>query len=383
MFVRYNYMVSMKRILVYGLSNGWGGVEAIVMSMIDRMAGKYVFEIIHSLDSSSYAAQYESEFIRFVHMPSWGADRKGFASALKKYVEEKRFDYVWVNGCIMANKTIISVVRRFSDAKIIMHSHGSSFESSGWLKRLILLALHILNRPYYICNIDYPCMCSLKSGRWFYGKRYLNRHAVHHIKNGVDTAKFKFNIQVREAYRKEFGVTDEFLVFHAGRLTEVKNQRKILSVVADALAVGMNVKLIIAGDGECREDLNKYAQELGLGNRVLFLGLRNDVANFYQAADVMLLPSFHEGFPVTLTEAQTSGLPCLVSDRVSDETNITGLVRFLSIDEDCNSSWVSALKDAAALDIDRYKFFDEVCAAGYSIDNVCAEFIEFIDRYRM
>lgn len=370
----------MKKILVYGLSNNWGGVEAIVMNMIHRLAGNFSFDIIHSPDFSSYEAKYESEFVHFIHIHPWGENRKAFASALKKLMLTQKFDYVWVNCCIMANKTIISVVRKYSNAKIITHSHGSSFEENNKIKRFVLLSLHWLNKNYYLRNVDYPCMCSVKSGKWFYGKKFVYSHNVHSVKNGVETAKFKFYTQVREEYRRMFGITNEFLLFHAGRLTEVKNQRKILSVVADALVDGMNVKLIIAGDGELRNSLDEYAKELGIQKSVSFLGNRDDIANIYQAADVMLLPSLHEGFPVTLVEAQTSGLPCLVSDKVSNETNIVGLVHFLAIDEPDNRSWIEALRNLQTANIDRNETYHKVYAAGYDIENVCNEFIEFISK---
>ena len=370
----------MKHFLVYGLSNNWGGVEAIVMAMIERLAGDYEFTIIHSQEPSSYENKYESDHVHFVNIPTWGADRKGFANALKIILLEKSFDYVWVNGCIMANRTIISVVRKYSTAKIITHSHGSSFEETNKIKRFVLLYLHRLNKSYYLKNVDYPCMCSVKSGKWFYGDDYLNNHEVHYVKNGVDVLKFRFNPLVRKEYREKLGITDELLLFHAGRLAEVKNQRKILSIVADALGGGMNVKLIIAGDGELRQDLEENANELGIHDRVMFLGNRNDVANLYQAADVMLLPSFHEGFPVTLVEAQSSGLPCLVSDRVSSETNLIGLVQFLSIDNADNSAWVAALRDIYSTNNDRGIAYKKVSKAGYSIDSVCRDFMDFIQK---
>lgn len=368
----------MKHFLVYGLSNNWGGVEAIVMGMIEGLAGDYEFTIIHSLETSSYESKYESDYVHFVNIPTWGSDRKGFAASLKTILSERSFDYVWVNGCIMANRTIISVVRKYSTAKIITHSHGSSFEESNQLKRFVLLSLHRMNKRYYLKNVNFPCMCSVKSGKWFYGDRYLNHHEVHYVKNGVDVLKYKFNPLVRKEYREKLGITDEFLLFHAGRLTEVKNQRKILSIVADALGGGMNVTLIIAGDGEFRQDLEEYANELGIQNKVMFLGNRSDVANLYQAADVMLLPSFHEGFPVTLAEAQTSGLPCLVSDRVSAETNIIGLVKFISIDDSNNSAWISALKALQTEKNDRSQAARKVSEAGYSIERVCEDFISFL-----
>lgn len=368
----------MKHFLVYGLSNNWGGVEAIVMAMIKKLAGEYDFTIIHSQSPSTYEKEFESDYVHFVHIPTWGAGRKKFIFALKDILSAKAFDYVWVNACIMANRDIISVARKYSNARIITHSHGSSFEETNKIKRFVLLTLHRLNKCFYLRNIDIPCMCSHKSGVWFYGNQYLNSHAVHLVKNGVDVSKYRYDFQARFECRKKYGINDEILLFHAGRLTEVKNQRKILSIAAEALAEGMKIKLIIAGDGELRQPLEEYANELGIQERVIFLGYQNDVANLYQAADVMLLPSFHEGFPVTLAEAQTSGLPCLVSDRVSAETNIIGLVKFISIDDSNNSAWISALKALQTEKNDRSQAARKVSEAGYSIERVCEDFISFL-----
>lgn len=369
------------RFLVYGLSNEWGGVEAIVMAMIQHLAGRCGFDIIHSDEPSSYEEKYQSENINFVRIPSWGNDRRGFAKGLKTLFQRKSYDYVWVNGCLMSNKTIISITKKYSKAAIITHSHGSSFEGNNKLKRFILLTLHKINRPYYLANIKYPCMCSRKSGLWFYGKNYMESHNVYYIRNGVDVSKFRFDEDVRNQYRKNLGLSDELALFHAGRLTEVKNQRRILSIFADLLKTGIKAKLYIAGEGELREELENQAKSLQIEDKVLFLGKRNDVNCLYQAMDVMLLPSFHEGFPVTLTEAQASGLPCLASDRVSEETNILGIVKYLSIDVESNDEWVESIKELTQQNfIERKEFENKLRQERYDIRAVCDDFLSYLNR---
>ncbi len=367
------------KFLVYGLSNGWGGVEAIVMGMIQHLAGEHLFDIILSSGFSSYEGLFQSEHIRFVHIPAWGSDRSGFANGLKTLLQTNDYDYVWVNGCLMSNKTILSVTKKYSRAKIITHSHGSSFEEGNILKRYILLAMHKWNRAYYKANVDFPCMCSWKSGLWFYGEEYLQTHHVHYIKNGVDVSKYRFTQTIRDKYRAALGLTDEFALFHAGRLTEVKNQRRILSIFADLLKQGIKAMLFIAGEGELKDELVNQAQELHIDDKVSFLGKRNDVNCLYQAMDAMLLPSFHEGFPVTLAEAQASGLPCIVSDRVSIETNIIGLVQYKSIDKPDNKEWVNALIQLAEQkNVDRIRYEEDFCEKGYDLNSVCKEFINFV-----
>lgn len=371
----------MKRFLVYGLSNSWGGVETIVMSMISILNEQYEFDIIQSCEGASYEGQFDLKNVHFVHIPAWGQDYIGFKMGLKSLFEGKTYDYVWINGCIMANRSIISVTKNHSKAKIITHSHGTSYEEKNLLKRWLLLFLHYLNRPYYLSHIDYPCMCSVKSGRWFYGADYLNKKAVHFVKNGVVADRFLFNKAFRKEYRNKLDVKDdEIMLFHVGRLTLVKNQSMLLDIISILSESGTKIKLFIAGEGELKADLQKKVELKGIGKSVIFLGKRDDVNKLYSAADIMLLPSLHEGFPLTIVEAQMSGLPSIVSDRVSDETDFTGCVDYLPIEKGNEEQWAEAIKRLGRVKIEqRLNCSKKMIKSGFNIDDVCKQFVEFIN----
>lgn len=370
----------MKSFLVYGLTNDWGGVEAIVMGMIQRLSRESKFDVILSPVPSSYEKKFKGENVSFIHIPTWGGDRKGFAESLKNIYKNNHYDYLWINGCLMSNKTIVKVTKEYSDAKIIAHSHGSSFEENNIIKKNILLFLHNLNRAYYHKNVEYPCMCSYKSGMWFYGEKYMKANNVHYVKNGIDVERFRFQQSIRGEYRNALQLKDdELALFHVGRLTEVKNQKMILDVFKELASTGFKAKLFIAGEGELRNDLETQAKQLGIFNLVTFLGARSDVDKLYQAMDVLLLPSFHEGFPLTLVEAQSSGLYCLVSDAVSNETNIVDLVQFLPITTGSISSWVNAIvKLSSTLKYERSHYADLMIEAGFDMSKVCDNFLNFI-----
>lgn len=364
----------MKKILVYGLSNNWGGVEAIVMSIIKRLSKCCHFDIIHSKSPSSYENNYKEENIRFVYLPTWGSNRNGFAQELKNLLLSADYDYVWINACIMSNIIVASVVKKYSKAKIITHSHGSSFEEKNLIKRWILLGLHYWNRNKFLKFLNVPCCCSFKSAEWFYGKGYVKNHDVYLVKNGVDFQHYRFNQSIREKYRADLHIDKDTLVlFHAGRLTQVKNQKKLLKIQKALVNKGKKSMLLIAGVGELYDDLMSYAAELEISECVKFLGMRNDVNCLMQAADVFLLPSFHEGFPVTIVEAQSAGLPCLVSANLSREVDITKSVKFVSIDADANE-WSNFIEvyDSEK----RSSVSDIVKKCGYDIEDVAHDFKE-------
>ena len=84
---------------------------------------------------------------------------------------------------------------------------------------------------------------------------------------------------------------------------------------------------MLVGDGKDRMKIEKKVKSLGLVDNVVFMGVRNDVNDIFQAMDIFVFPSLYEGLPVTMIEAQAAGLPCVISDHVPKECIITtGLV---------------------------------------------------------
>lgn len=333
----------MKRILVYGLSPQWGGIEAIIHSLIYKLEDCIQFDILISGNEIDKRHVVHGNNVTILPITAWGASRKKFRHELSEILSVKEYDYVWINASLMCNRDIIAVTKEGSRAEIITHSHGTYFEEENKLKEKILLLLHRINRSYFDKNVKYKFMCSEASGKWFYGEKALKAGQLHLIRNGIDTSRFRFDETVRRNLRAELGLSNEMVLFHAGRLTDVKNQKFLIRLMRELIDMRMNVKLLIAGDGELRGTLEDNIKELHLEEYVNLLGARPDVDRLYQIADIFVLPSFHEGFPVTLTEAQAAGLPCIVSDHVSEETNITGAVKFLPIEETSYSQWIEAI----------------------------------------
>lgn len=86
-------------------------------------------------------------------------------------------------------------------------------------------------------------------------------------------------------------------------------------------------KLLLVSEGRLMDEIKQKVSSLGLQNDVLFLGFRNDINELMQAMDVFVLPSLWEGLPFTLVEAQAAGLPCVISDVISDESIVTDLIK--------------------------------------------------------
>lgn len=145
----------------------------------------------------------------------------------------------------------------------------------------------------------------------------VNPKRVTQIYNGVDTERFVPGAS--EIADCELGrAANEFVIGTVGRLVDVKDQRTLLRACAGAICRQPQLKdrlrLVIVGDGPLRASLEAEAAALGLANRTVFAGGRNDVPAWLRAMDLFVLPSLAEGISNTLLEAMSTGLPSIASN---------------------------------------------------------------------
>jgi len=128
------------------------------------------------------------------------------------------------------------------------------------------------------------------------------------IPNGIEIPEFS------EVRREDLGADQEdVLCLFAGRLEPQKNVSILLRAFRAAQANDKRLRLLIAGEGVLRRDLENLSQSLHLGPRVRFLGYREDLPGIMKTADLLILPSLWEGMPNVLIEAQILELPILAS----------------------------------------------------------------------
>lgn len=211
---------------------------------------------------------------------------------------------------------------------------------------------------------DYCFACSALAGQDVFGGEAMNAGRVKIIHNAVDVDRFSYNEKARQETRAQLGISDELVLGHVGRFEYQKNHPYLLDVFAAVCRERPDARLLLLGDGEDRAAMEEKSRQLGVADRVHFLGNRGDVARFYQAMDIFLLPSFFEGLPGVLVEAQAAGLRCLVSDTVTGEAKATDLVTYLSIGEP-PARWAKEILKQA--DYDRRDTAQEMRAAGFDV----------------
>ena len=135
------------------------------------------------------------------------------------------------------------------------------------------------------------------------------------VRLGIDLAhRIASDDDQRRETRRQMGLRDdEFVVGWVGRMTAVKNTDRVVRALQTLVDLGVDARLLLVGDGPDRDHLERYAHELGVMRRCLFLGYQEDVARFYDAIDALVLPSVNEGTPVSVIEALAAERPAVAT----------------------------------------------------------------------
>jgi glycosyltransferase involved in cell wall biosynthesis len=138
---------------------------------------------------------------------------------------------------------------------------------------------------------------------------------------------------------------------------------------------------MLLGGGELQDEIITQAKQKDVYNDIIFVGIVPNVFDYEQAFDVFILPSLHEGLPLSIIEAQVSGLPCITSKGlVSTECSVTDLVTYLPINQGAGV-WADKIQDIAA--IERHDRLQDVAEAGYDAATSAKDLQEFyINKYQ-
>jgi len=134
------------------------------------------------------------------------------------------------------------------------------------------------------------------------------------IYNAIDSKKYyplpECKVNIRDAFNIQ---PSEKIIFCTGRLEIIKDYPNLLSALV-IIKDNIKFKCLIAGDGTQRKNLEHFSKELGIHNRIIFLGIRHDIAELLNSADLFVLPSMSEGFPLAVAEAMACGSVVVATD---------------------------------------------------------------------
>lgn len=202
--------------------------------------------------------------------------------------------------------------------KIITHAHATKFGDNAFTN--LRNQMFMIITGYKVGDILFAASeeAANKIFKW-----HLRKKPLYIINNAFDLSNFVFNIERRKNVRKRMNWDGKYIVGHVGRFTSQKNHKLIINAFRSLCKQDQTAYLVLIGEGELLPQIKKIVTEYGLNNRVCFLKRRSDVNELLQGMDTFIFPSVFEGLGVAVVEAQVAGVPCLVSDNVPKEANIS------------------------------------------------------------
>ena len=174
---------------------------------------------------------------------------------------------------------------------------------------------------------------SIDCGIWQFGKKTYDKGRVSIFKTVIDADANAFNAKLREDTRKKFGWENKVVYGFIGRYVPQKNPLFLIDIFNEIAKKQENAILVMIGFGELENEMHDKIQNYGIINRVIDLGRRDDIKQFYNAFDAFLLPSLYEGMPVVGIEAQCAGLPIFFSKNITEETTASELAHYIGLEE--------------------------------------------------
>ena len=325
----------MIRVLHYLDSLDWKGEEQVIMNYYRHINTSEVqFDFVtRSQPGCRFQEEIEKRGGKIYYLPSRERHPIRYIKAFRKILKDNQYSIVHLNKSGASIAIDAMICKACGVKTVIGHSH-STFCSA--------LLLHKTCKLFVNLFVDYRFGCSHEAGKWIFG----NKKDIAVINNAIDVASFSFDSGKRERLRKEFNVSDRFVIGFVGRLAPAKNPLRLIDIFHQILSVREDAALLIVGDGPEKAAMEEKIRAYGIEDRVVFAGLRNDVPDLYSAFDVFVLPSLYEGLGMVLMEAQTNGLYSVASD-VVPAPDITDRVRKISLEES-DAAWAQAICDVPA-----------------------------------
>ena len=313
----------MIKVLHIGLSSNPGGIERVVYSWAKRLPEDIKFDFVNV---EKLPLAYENFFIKQCGSQIYSVTpRKSNPIAsnreLSAAIKNNNYDYVHFHIMSLSWPDPILISAR-NNTKIILHSH-TVIDKYMSVKYKVLHQIGTIR----IKKINYiPIACGIQAGQsMFRGKKFEI------LPNGIDLEKFTFSEKNRKDMRNKLGVNGSFVIGHVGRPGKAKNYPAIFQIFSKIISIRRDAKLLLIGNLLHDVEVNNLINQYSLQKYVILTGTVDDTSKYYDAMDAFLFPSLYEGFSVSLVEAQAMGVPCVVSDQVAEESKLSDLVHFFSL----------------------------------------------------
>ncbi|WP_303841080.1 glycosyltransferase [Selenomonas ruminantium] len=352
------------KILQIGMTHNVGGMESYLMSQYRHLKKvKYDFLNITGEKEIAFREEIEKQSKIYSVPTRHLHPLKHYWAMFILFLKiHKQYDGVVLNTCDLSYMFPLLLAKIFRVPMRIIHSHnaGNEMRMSFARRRLMQLNKFIMNK-----SVNGRWACSNIAGKFMFGNK---KYEV--ICNAIDVNKFLFNENIREKYRKKLDLENKFVLGNVARFSYQKNHGFLIKVFYEIQKKYPESVLLLVGafdkDDEYYLNIMDLIKKYRIINKVFFLGPRSDVSDLYQAMDCLVMPSLFEGLCISAIEAQAAGLPCVCSNGLPDEAEITDIFHRLDLSDSINK-WADLI--LSYKNKKREDMRESIRIAGYDIDN--------------
>lgn len=332
-----------------------GGLETMIMNYyrnIDKEKIQFDF-LVHRQENADYDAEILSMGGKIYRISKLNPLGSKYRRALNEFFEQHpEYQIIHVHQDCLSS-IILKIAQKHGVKARIAHSHSSSQDKD------IKYPVKIAYRSFIPKYATHLMACSYMAGAWmFCGEKFEV------LNNAIDAKMYVFDERKREKTRENLKIQEnQLLIGHIGRFCCPKNHNFLIDIFKE-VNDKIDSKLILIGDGPLRVEIEEKIKRLGLTQRVIFTGVRSDIPVLLQAIDVFVFPSYYEGLPVTIIEAQAAGVPCLISEGVPIECKKTDLVWQKALSK-TPQEWAEEVLEISKTQ--HRNTYEEIMKAGYDI----------------
>ncbi len=358
-------MGSKIKILQFPIAASKGGITRYVLKnwqYIDK--SRFQFDFATMSPALDFADELKKDGCAIHYISCYAEENaEKFEAEFKEILQNGKYDVVHLHTKQWKSFRVEKLAKEVGVSRIIVHSHSAGIDTIDEEKRQTEIALHCKMKNELTEDIatDFWACSHLAADFLFGNKIPCDRIKI--MNNAIETEKYRYDDDVRQDVRKEFGIEDKFVVGHVGRFAYQKNHKFLVKMFADLCKKKEDAVLLLIGDGELRNEVYQQTVDLNIENKVIFAGKREDVNRLLQAMDIFCFPSRFEGLPITLIEVQAADLLCMYSETITDEIELTDRIYRLPLQQEI---WVNNILNLSKV----YKRRDrmlEMNQKGYNI----------------
>ncbi|ASN05992.1 glycosyltransferase family 1 protein [Virgibacillus necropolis] len=302
------------------------GTETMLMNIyrnIDRE--KVTFDFIsYSEQEAHYDAEIERLGGRVIRL-SKTRSVKQLYQAIRQYGP-----YDVVHAHTLFHCGVANMAAFMAGIKIrIAHAHTTADDDFSFVRKSYIMLMRLMISTFSTNLLA----CSNGAGKYLFGGNRVAKQKYSYFPNPIDYVTFlkEPKIEVTKfKVKKGFGTS--LVIGHIGRFIEAKNHAFLLQVMKRVVERNPTIKLLLVGDGDLRQQVEKEAKKEDLHENIRFVGIQTNISTMLHCMDVFVFPSLYEGLGLVLLEAQASGVPCVVSEAIQPEADLEiGLVSKLTL----------------------------------------------------